>query len=117
MKVAADSQCFSFLIDAINGITRPTDGIAHEKIALFRTYLYLPETLYATPTVLNECSKIRDITRKELHDSYFMVLFDEVFIEDRDKVIELSGQYSSFHSGKNDCYILAEAELANIDFF
>ena len=55
-----DSQCLSYLIDAVQGSSAPSGDLAAEKIALFRTYLYTEGTLFVTPHVIEECAKIRN---------------------------------------------------------
>ena len=115
VRIGADSQCFSYIINAMEGISEPVDELAPEKIALFRTYLYLPDTLYATPTVKKECAAIRDEAKKALHDSFFSSLFDEVRLANSDKIENLVGSYSSCHKKENDCRILTEAEVGGLD--
>ena len=36
--VGLDSQCLSYLLDGIAGISEPTDALAEEKKALLRTW-------------------------------------------------------------------------------
>lgn len=91
------------------GVSEPTDALTCERKALIRLYLYLPGTLYVTPTVLNECAKIRQTDRRELHASFCNVLFDEVLVKEENEVQSLAERYSANHSGANDCRILAEA--------
>ncbi len=110
--IGIDSQCVSFLIDAMQNVRVPNDSLAEEKIALFRTYLYTPGTLYVTPTVTEECAAIRNIAMKELHESYIMVLIGESQIRDPRNVETRVRELERYHSGKNDCRILAEAEDA-----
>lgn len=108
MYIGIDSQCLSYVIDAMAGISEPMDSLASEKKALLRLYLYLPGTLYITPTVLDECAAIRDIERREFHKSFCNVLIEEVAVP-RNQAQELSARYKAYHSGDNDCNILAEA--------
>jgi len=110
--IGVDSQCLSYLIDVIHDINEPSDNLASEKIALFRLYLYLPGTLFVTQTVVDECAKIRDEARKELHDNYIGVLFGEVLRQNTDSIDLRTKVLEQDHSGKNDCCILAEAEGA-----
>lgn len=99
----------SYLIDAMAGVSEPTDALTCERKALLRLYLYLPGTLYVTPTVLTECAAIRNTDRRELHASFCNVLFDEMQVEDEDQVSSAATSFSVHHSGTNDCKILAEA--------
>lgn len=107
--IGIDSQCLSYIIDAMDGVAEPTDGLACERKALLRLYLYMPGTFYVTPTVLIECAAIRHTDRRELHASFCNVLFDEVAGTREDEVQSLAAKYSAYHSGANDCRILAEA--------
>jgi hypothetical protein len=49
-KIGLDSQRLSYLIDALEGVAPPTDGLAEQKVALVQLYLYTPCTLWVTPT-------------------------------------------------------------------
>lgn len=115
ITIGIDSQCLSYLIDAIQGIKKPTGSLAPEKTALYRIYLYTPGTLFVTETVINECAAIRDEARKELHDSYIGVLFDEAQIQQLENVELRAKKLEAHHNGKNDCRILAESEDANFN--
>ena len=108
--IGIDSQCLSYLIDAIQGINEPFDNIAPEKIALFRIYLYRSGTFFVTPTVIEECAAIRNKARKELHDMFIGVLFDDAHVRNREKIAIRTIELGQYHSGTNDCRILAEAE-------
>ncbi len=68
-EIGLDSQCLSFLIDAFIGVSAPSDALAEEKLALARISLYTPGTLWVTPTVVSECTRIRHEDRKSLHES------------------------------------------------
>ena len=109
IQIGIDSQCLSYLIDAMDGVSEPTDALACERKALLRLYLYLPGTLYVTPTVLTECAQIRQTDRCELHASFCDVLFNEVSVTKENEVQSLAEKYRANHSGANDCRILAEA--------
>ena len=114
-KIGLDSQCLSYLIDAIQGISEPTGKLADEKKALFRIYLYLPYPSYYTPTVLQECAAIRNSDKREIHDLYLGATFDDIIISDNDAVEKLANQYVLYHSGISDCRILAEAGIGGLD--
>jgi hypothetical protein len=58
--IGLDSQCLSYLIDALEGVPPPADDHAEQKVALVRLYLYSPRTLWVTPAVEREFSRIRD---------------------------------------------------------
>jgi len=115
MLIAADSQCFSYLFDAIEGVAEPTGPLAEQQRALLRCYLYQPGTLYATPKVIDECSEIRNISRREMHTSYFSSLFDVVDAHDERQTLAILGGLLGHHSGQADCRIVAEAIVGGAD--
>jgi len=110
--IGIDTQCVSFLIDAIQNVKEPTDSLSTEKIALFRIYLYTQGTLCVTPTVTKECAAIRNVERKELHESYIEILIEETQIQDQFYIESRVTELKTYHNGIYDCCILAEAEEA-----
>ncbi len=119
-KVAIDSNCLSYLVDAIHLGRKPTGNQADEKIALFRIYLYRRETLRVPPAVKSEYERIKDKQYKELHDSIHMILLEDVFLSCDPEVLESCVQeYSVVHPGRKeriDCQIVAEAELGGCHY-
>lgn len=93
-------------------VEKPSGDLAAEKVALFRTYLYTPGTLFVTRTVIDECARIRDVERREIHDSYIRVLFGEWQIGNEQSIQTRASELESHHRKKPDCRILAEAEEA-----
>ena len=75
IHVGLDSQCLSFLIDAMAGVSEPIGPLGDEKKALLRVYFHLPGTLYVTPTVASECVRIRDATRRDLHEKSIIEIY------------------------------------------
>lgn len=69
-RVGLDSQCLSYLIDAVAGIEEPTDPLAEERKALIRVWFYTPETYYVLETVAKEVSAIRAVERREFHEDF-----------------------------------------------
>jgi hypothetical protein len=114
--IGIDSQCLSYLIDAIHDINEPSDNLALEKIALFRIYLHSCSTFFVTQTVMDECAKIQDKARKEQHDNYIGVLFNKALRQNTDSVELRTKVLEQHHKGKNDCRILAEAEDADFAY-
>lgn len=112
--IGLDSQCLSYLIDAMQGSSAPSGDLATEKIALFRTYLYTEGTLFVTPRVIEECAKIRNEANKNLHETYLNDLFDVFPLNSPSNVEARTRVLSAHHSGLSDCRILAEAE--DVDF-
>jgi len=93
----------------------PTDHLAEEKIALFRTYLYTKDTLYVTPTARMECERIRNVERRATHRSFNDVIFGETVISDAEFVDERTDNLLKHHDGIADCRILAETEHGGLD--
>ena len=108
--IGLDSQCLSYLIDAIEGTGPPQGDLAPEKIALFRIYLYTPGTLVLSPTVVDECAQIRAIDVRGRHFSYWETLFLRLAVQNYTRVQDRVTQLTPHHTGVADCQILAEAE-------
>lgn len=115
IRIGADSQCVSYIIDAMQGVLEPRGPLADEKKALFRIYLYLPRTIFVTPTVMTECAEIRNSDLRTMHESFFAVFFDEVIIEESTSLEPRIEELKKMHRGAKDCQILAESESGNID--
>ncbi len=96
----------------MRGVAAPSDALVNEKVALFRTYLYTPGTLFVTPTVIDECAQIRDMDRRNLHESFLTVLIDERQLENEAGIDLRTKELSQYHDEPADCRILAEAEDA-----
>ncbi|MFH1674448.1 MAG: type II toxin-antitoxin system VapC family toxin [Pseudomonadota bacterium] len=114
-KVGLDSQCLSYLLDAINGIGEPTDELADERKALIRVWFYTPGTFYLSETVVAECGRIRNISRRELHESFVQVLFLDPPVQYRVLVGSRVSALLAIHPMANDCRVLAEAEDLELD--
>jgi hypothetical protein len=99
----------------MNGVEEPTDALADEKKAMLRCYLYLPDTLYGTPTVVEECEAIPDPERRELHSRFFYANFDVVEIVDASRVSNLVSEFNERHAKINDCKVVAEAIVGGAD--
>ena len=114
--VGLDSQCLSYLLDGIAGISEPTDSLAEEKKALLRSWLYKPGAFVLTETVISEVSQIRNIDRREFHESFIRTLFLDYPIRDLTAVQARTVQFEVYHPKSSDCRILAEAEELRLDF-
>lgn len=115
-RVGLDSQCLSYLLDAIVGISEPTDLIAEEKKALTRSWFYKPGTFVLTETVISEVSRIRNVDRREFHESFIRTLFLDYPVRDLAAVRMRAAQFEVYHQKPCDCRILAEAEELSLDF-
>lgn len=65
--IGLDSQCLSYLLDGIAGITEPLDALAKEKKAILRIWFYQPGSFILGETVISEVAKIRNLDRREFH--------------------------------------------------
>lgn len=114
--VGLDSQCLSYLLDSIVGISEPMDSLAEEKKALLRTWFYQPGTLILSETVISEVAKIRNLDRRRFHESFIQTLFLDYPVRDLATVQARAAHFHLAHSGPSDCHILAEAEELQLDF-
>ena len=115
MRIALDSNCVTYVIDTMNSADEPSGSLAIEKLALFRSYLYLQDTFYVLPTVIKEYEKISNDKRRKLHCDFVSPLFHEVQIDNYHAVEQLAISYGNNHAGLNDCLILSEAKASNMD--
>jgi predicted nucleic-acid-binding protein len=114
--VGLDSQCLSYLLDGIAGIDEPTDSLAEEKKALLRSWFYKPGTFVLTETVISEVGQIRNVDRREFHNSFINTLFQDYPVQDLNAVQARAAEFESKHPKPSDCRILAEAEELGLDF-
>lgn len=112
--VGLDSNCYTFLIEAMVGTYEPTDPLADQRIALFRTFLYRHDCLFLTPTVVKEFKRIPDAKHAEMHNSW-TVLFCETQPIDPPRIDARAKELEAFHKDADDCQILAEAEDAGLE--
>ena len=117
LEVGLDSQCLSYIIDALEGIAEPTDSLAEQRVALVRIFLYRLGTLWTTPTVKREFERIGEPTRRAKHQSWTSVLFGVYPLNDPEAVWRRATELGKHHPDIDDCLVLAEAEdigLANL---
>ena len=110
VDIALDSQCLTYLIDALEGVGPPTDALAEQRIALVRTYLYTQGTLWITPTVEREFKLIRDRAKRDRHVSWTNTIFGVRRLNDAAAITRRAAKLSVLHGGERDCLIVAEAE-------
>jgi len=115
VRVGLDANCVSYVIDAFAGVAEPSDSLAIEKKALFRSYIYLVSTFWVSPRAREECSAMPDVDKKLPHEQFFSCLFPIAYPSDPELVTNLTNAFSSYHSGLRDCRILAESISANLD--
>ena len=114
--VSLDSQCLSYLLDVIAGVSEPTDLLADERKALIRSWFYKPGTFVLTETVISEVSRIRNVDRREFHESFIRTLFLDYPVRDLAGVQAKAAQFEAYHPKPCDCRILAESEELGSDF-
>jgi hypothetical protein len=118
LQIGLDSQCLSYLLDAISGVEEPTDILVEEKKALIRTWFYRPNhfAFTLTATVLEEVRAIRDSVRREFHENFSRTLMLDHPVKDQNAVQKRADELAQFHPRERDCRILAEAEELGLDF-
>jgi hypothetical protein len=90
--------------------------LAEEKKSLLRSWFYRRGTFVLTETVISETSKIRNIERRNFHESFISTLFLEYSVRDPAAVQARTAQFEAYHPNPDDCRILAEAEELRLDF-
>lgn len=114
--IGLDSQCLSYLLDAMATVGEPRDPLREEKIALLRIWFYQPGTFILTETVISEVARIRNQERREFHNSFIQTLFLDYPVRDRTAVRARAAHFEQVHPEASDCQILAEAEELQLDF-
>lgn len=114
-QIGLDSQCLSYLLDAIAGIDEPKDSLASEKKALLRSWFYKPGTFTLTETVISEVGRIPNAERREFHESFIRTLFLNYPVRNLTAVQSRADQFQKTHPKQRDCRILAEAEELGLD--
>ena len=119
LKIALESNSFTYLLQAMESGSRPLGSEAEEKVALLRLFLYRDDIFYITPTAKLEVSKIEDKLKLQAHNALESAHLGLLEIPDFEKVNKLAEFYQQFHSGKknaSDCKIVAEAEISKCDY-
>jgi len=110
--VSLDSNCLTFLLEALEGIAKPTDALADQKIALVRLFFH-GAPLLTTPTVRSEAEQISDPARQAKHQSWMMTHFGTVPIRvPANQIAQRAKHFRQWHRKPKDCTVLAEAEAA-----
>ncbi len=83
--IVLDSNCVTYLLDALMGSSRPADSdpLATQKVALVRILFYAPRSLAYTEALRKEIEAIPNVSRRANHLNALDVLFSELFIHDR----------------------------------
>lgn len=109
-EIALDSNCLSYVIEALEGVAEPADDLAEQKVALVRLYFYTPGTLWTLPTVKEEFSRIKDPARRAKHESWTNVLFGVRPLNCPAAVRQRTAELERLHADHDDRMVLAEAE-------
>jgi hypothetical protein len=113
--VSVDSNCLTFLVESLEGIEKPTDALAEQKIALARCF-YFGVPLLTTETVRREAEDIRDPVRREKHLSWMRTHFGTVPLQaSPGQISQRAKHLHQFHpkvKDWKDCAALSEAEAA-----
>jgi len=113
MHVGFDSQCYTYLIDAMAKLDKPIDALAEQRIALFRIFLYRDGGLFISPTVRSEYQRIRSEERAKFHEEW-TTLFPETQPINVSRINSRTIELQGHHPDADDCRILAEAEDAGL---
>ena len=109
-RVGLDSQCLSYLLDALAGVDEPTDRLAEERKALIRIWFYTAGTFDVSETVVSECAAIGAPDRRALHEQLIQFRLQEGSVRDPVAVEKRIVSLRQSHATPNDCRVLAEAE-------
>lgn len=116
--VAIDSNALTYLVEAMEPGYDPADdapGLAAERIAMIRTYLYAGVQFWVMPTVEAEYNRIRDPSRHLRHQrTVWILLLDAPVDAPSDSLTARARQLASHHPGANDCRIVAESEASGV---
>lgn len=123
--IALDSNLLTYLLRAMSPSYNPeTDKGKYvpELIAIFRCYIYVAQTFYITPTVVEEYLKISDskeengVKFKDLHQRLHKLMLMDLSPAPCPKKVDCrKDYYLKYHKTVNDCKILAEAEIGRMD--
>ncbi len=115
-NIGLDSQCYTYLISALENLYEPTDIISEEKKCLVRIFFYCSLPFWLSPKVVDEYNKITDATKLQMHQSWHGVHFLNFNpLPNPNKVEELTKDFKTHHPKDNDCTIIAEYKLYGIN--
>jgi hypothetical protein len=116
--VGIDSNALTYLIDAMRpGYDPASDasGLAQERIAMIRVFLYGARALYLTPTVATEYEAIRSDEKRAAHARAACILLVEGSWQlDDEAVVRRASELRRHHDRPGDCRIVAESELTGL---
>jgi len=122
MKNAAalDSNALSHLLDAVADGYFPEDdtqAVRAERVGMFHLFCYFDGSLWVSPTVRKEYTRITDLEKRQRHDRWARYLLEDVEptaseSELRSRADEL--RLAAGHPDADDCQIVAEVEAMQI---
>lgn len=116
--VALDSNALTYLIDALEAVNGPPTGrLGPTKIALARTFMYLPpdSCFHIVPTVEFEFQKIKDRARLANHTDWVLTHISMVSPRPPEDLVRLRAfELLAYGADVGDCRVLAECELSQI---
>ncbi len=117
-QIAIDSNMMTYLIEAMDpnyDPSRDSRVLRSERVAMLRCFLYVDQEFYLVPTVITEYQKIAKQPRYQKHRHVHYVLLHDVTWSLNVKAIARKVKlFQQYHSGPNDCQILAEVDDAKI---
>jgi predicted nucleic acid-binding protein len=120
LEIAVDSNALTYLIEATSAKYDPiidSSGLATERIAMIRIFLYCGIAFIVLPSVKKEYKQILNEFWRGEHDEFTnMLLLDLPFEFNKEQLEHRSKELIVYHNKKIDCQILAEAEMAHINF-
>ncbi|MBN3038503.1 MAG: hypothetical protein JW869_03700 [Candidatus Omnitrophica bacterium] len=120
-NVGIDSNILTYFINASDAnydFTKNNSVLAKEYKAIIQGYLYVGKPYILVPTVSAQYKRISDAKKKKNHETVAYAIFidgpfnlDSTLIDKRKKVLK-----NKHLEGDEDCQILAEAELSNLNY-
>src|SRR5665647_3551230 len=112
-NIGIDSNTLTLLVEAVDPKYDPASDsvlLAEEKKAILRIFLYKGIAYQVGPTVDAEYREIKDNLKFEAHVEFSNALLHQPWQLDLSSIKQRAQALSNYHSGRKDCYILAEAE-------
>lgn len=111
---AIDSNALTYFLEALRGgydPTRDSSGLAHDRVAMVRCFLYGDCSFWVAPTVKKECARIRNVEWADLHQRVPISLLQDMEPDASEQELAARTlELLAHHRGERDCRILAEAE-------
>jgi hypothetical protein len=119
-RAALDSDALTFFVEAMRTGYRdggPSAAVAQEGTAVLRSYLYARHVFTLLPTAVTQYRRIRDTAKLAFFEEVAaVILLDAVPRPGALEVETKWASFSAFHSGSDDCRLLAEADVMGIPY-